>query len=73
MVEEGQPEFIEQAIHTALRKAGCNTQVHGKGLFPRAGEYTSEVMRSAAVTFMREYDRKFVAPADPLETVAAYH
>ena len=72
MVEEGQPEFIEQAIHTALRKADCDTVVQGKGLFPRAGEYTSEVMRAAVVAFMSEHDRKYVAPGDPLETVATY-
>lgn len=70
MVEEGQPEFIEQAIHTALRKAGCGTFVQGKGLFPRAGEYTSQVIRSAVVKFMAEHDRKYVAPEDPLQTVA---
>ena len=31
MVEEGQPEFLEQALATILRRADCNTRLHGKG------------------------------------------
>lgn len=44
VVEEGQPEFIEQAINAILRKADLNAAVAGKDVFPMAGEYTSEVM-----------------------------
>ena len=44
VVEEGQPEFIEQAINAILRKADVNAAVAGKDVFPMAGEYTAEVM-----------------------------
>ncbi|MEN9760397.1 MAG: hypothetical protein RI906_223 [Pseudomonadota bacterium] len=44
IVEEGQPEFIEQEIATLLRRADLNTRLHGKDLLPMAGEYTAEVM-----------------------------
>jgi len=44
MMEEGQPEFIEQTLHTILRRAGVSTALHGKDMLPRAGEYTTLVM-----------------------------
>ena len=45
IVEEGQPEFIEQAINTILRSADIQTRVHGKDVLPMAGEYTGAVLR----------------------------
>ncbi len=44
MVEEGQPNFIEDALHAILRKADIQTRVYGKDVLPMAGEYTGEVM-----------------------------
>ena len=49
VVEEGQPNFIEDALHAILRRAAMNgtasdTRVHGKDMLPMAGEYTGEVM-----------------------------
>ena len=52
MVEEGQPEFIEQAVNAILRKADVNTAVAGKDVFPMAGEYTSEVMLRGIAGFL---------------------
>ena len=49
--EEGQPEFIEQAINTVLRRADINTKLHGKDVFPMGGEYTSEVMLKGLAAF----------------------
>ncbi len=40
MVEEGQPNFIEQNLATILRREGLGTALHGKDLLPPAGEYT---------------------------------
>ena len=34
MVEEGQPEFIEQALNTILRRADVQTKLHGKDMLP---------------------------------------
>jgi indolepyruvate ferredoxin oxidoreductase alpha subunit len=42
IVEEGQPEHIEQAIATILRRRDINTKIHGKGDLPMAGEYTAQ-------------------------------
>jgi indolepyruvate ferredoxin oxidoreductase alpha subunit len=44
VVEEGQPDFLEQAINALLRKADVNTHLSGKDFLPMAGEYKSEVM-----------------------------
>ena len=51
VVEEGQPDFIEQNIHSILHKAGLSTQIHGKDVLPMGGEYTGGVVdnSSAAV------------------------
>ena len=57
MVEEGQPEFIEQALHKILRNADIPAKLHGKDLFPMAGEYTSQVMGAAIGAFIRRWAR----------------
>jgi indolepyruvate ferredoxin oxidoreductase alpha subunit len=44
VVEEGQPEFIEQEIATILRRADVPAKLHGKDLLQLAGEYTAEVL-----------------------------
>ena len=44
VVEEGQPNFIEDALHAVLRRADIQTKVYGKDVLPMAGEYTGEVM-----------------------------
>ncbi|MBL8340714.1 MAG: indolepyruvate ferredoxin oxidoreductase subunit alpha [Rubrivivax sp.] len=41
LVEEGQPNYLEQNIATLLRQAGSTTVLHGKDLLPPAGEYTA--------------------------------
>ena len=54
VVEEGQPNYLEQAIGSLLRRADVDTELHGKGPFPMAGEYTGEVMLRGVDTFLRE-------------------
>jgi len=44
VVEEGQPEFIEQDIATILRRADLQTRLHGKDLLQMAGEYGAEIL-----------------------------
>lgn len=53
MVEEGSPDYIEQALHTALRRADINTRVHGKGMLPPAGEYTIEALTRGLLAFIK--------------------
>ena len=53
VVEEGQPEFIETQLGSYLYRAGSQVKLHGKGLFPMAGEYTGVVMLDAVESFIR--------------------
>jgi indolepyruvate ferredoxin oxidoreductase alpha subunit len=57
IIEEGQPDFIEQAVNTILRRADLQTKVDGKNCLPMAGEYTGGVLRDGI--------RKFVATHRP--------
>jgi indolepyruvate ferredoxin oxidoreductase alpha subunit len=52
MVEEGQPEYIEQALHKVLRTADIPTKIHGKGALPMGGEYTAAVMAAGVRKFL---------------------
>jgi indolepyruvate ferredoxin oxidoreductase, alpha subunit len=57
MVEEGQPNFIEQNIALLLRQAGCTTALHGKDTLPVAGEYTAAELLKGARSFLERYGR----------------
>jgi len=52
VVEEGQPEYLEQAISHALRQAAVPTMLLGKKCLPMAGEYTAEVMLAGLAKFL---------------------
>src|SRR5512143_3961983 len=56
VVEEGQPEFIEQEIMAILRRHDVAAAIHGKDLLAMAGEYTIEVIARglAALAARRE-------------------
>jgi len=53
VVEEGSPDYIEQAINVELRRADIQTKVLGKGPLPQAGEYTSEVLLEGLAAFLQ--------------------
>jgi indolepyruvate ferredoxin oxidoreductase, alpha subunit len=55
IVEEGQPEFIEQAVNTILRRADVQTRIEGKSMLPMAGEYTGGVVRDGVHKFVAHY------------------
>ena len=61
MIEEGQPEFIEQEVNTSLRRVDVQTRVHGKDLLPRVGEYTTTVVLKALVKFFDRYRPELAA------------
>jgi indolepyruvate ferredoxin oxidoreductase alpha subunit len=65
MVEEGQPNFVEQNIATILRQAGSTTALHGKDVLPMAGEYTATEVLKGARAFLERYGRVQPAPAAP--------
>lgn len=55
VIEEGQPEFIEQDIATLLRRADLPTRLHGKDLLMMGGEYTAEVILKGLVSWVEQY------------------
>jgi indolepyruvate ferredoxin oxidoreductase alpha subunit len=55
VIEEGQPEFIEQDIATTLRRRDVQTRLHGKDLLPMAGDYTAEVLVRAIARFLAQH------------------
>jgi indolepyruvate ferredoxin oxidoreductase alpha subunit len=54
VVEEGSPDYVEQAVNVELRRADITTRVLGKGALPRAGEYTSDVLLNGLAGFLAE-------------------
>jgi indolepyruvate ferredoxin oxidoreductase alpha subunit len=78
VVEEGQPNFVEQNLATILRQAGSTTVLHGKDMLPVAGEYTASELLKGARTFCERYERLAPLPVPapvrkviPLKEVAA--
>jgi indolepyruvate ferredoxin oxidoreductase alpha subunit len=67
IVEEGGPDYIEQAVNTILRRADIQTKVHGKDVLPMAGEYTGGVVREGIRKFIAKV-RPDLLPAAPAET-----
>jgi indolepyruvate ferredoxin oxidoreductase, alpha subunit len=52
VIEEGQPEFIEQEILAMLRRLDVDTRVYGKDVLPRVGEYAVDVLARGLATFL---------------------
>jgi indolepyruvate ferredoxin oxidoreductase, alpha subunit len=55
LVEEGQPEYIEQELALLLRRKNINTPLHGKDFVQQAGELGVEVICKALVPFVEAY------------------
>ncbi|MDQ6618657.1 MAG: indolepyruvate ferredoxin oxidoreductase subunit alpha [Pseudomonadota bacterium] len=55
IIEEGQPEFMEQEIATTLRRADMQSLVHGKDMLPMAGEYTIEIIARGIALFCERH------------------
>src|SRR5881227_1858582 len=70
IVEEGQPEYIEQAVNTIFRRADIQTRIEGKGMLPMAGEYTGAVVRDGVKAFIRAYRPDVLSEAPPSNEVA---
>jgi len=55
IVEEGQPEYIEQAACQILRQHDVNTRIVGKGPLPMFGEYSVDVLRKGLGEFLDQW------------------
>ncbi len=66
MVEEGQPDYIEQAINSILRRTNIQTKIVGKDALPMAGEYTGDVVKKGVSAFLEAEDPNRLAAAIPV-------
>src|SRR4029079_10832812 len=66
IIDEGPPDYIEQAVNTILRRADIQTRIHGKDMLPMAGEYTGGVVREGIRKFIAK-PRPDLLPADARE------
>ncbi len=55
VVEEGQPEFIEQAAAQILRKHDVQARLLGKDVLPAMGEYNVDVLRRGLREFIEKW------------------
>ena len=62
IIEEGQPDFIEQALNAMLRKMGSDTRVDGKDVLPMAGEYTAAVVMAGVRAFIERHTPSLLQP-----------
>ncbi|MHC1550288.1 thiamine pyrophosphate-dependent enzyme [Phyllobacterium sp. K27] len=62
VVEEGQPDYIEQALGAILYRTGGSVKLEGKGLLPMAGEYSGDVMLDGIGGFLRQHAGDLLAP-----------
>lgn len=66
MVEEGQPEYLEQALNTVLRRRDINTKVSGKDVLPMGGDYTAQVLMEGIQAFLEKFDPMLLGNRPPL-------
>ncbi|SCU73715.1 Indolepyruvate oxidoreductase subunit IorA [Cupriavidus necator] len=57
VLEEGQPNFIEQNAANILRMAGATAALHGKDLLPLAGEYNTATVLKGLRAFLEKYGK----------------
>jgi indolepyruvate ferredoxin oxidoreductase alpha subunit len=55
VLEEGQPEFIEQEMATYLLRAGASAKLHGKDCMHMAGDYNVEALVRGLVKFLSQH------------------
>src|SRR5262245_4387878 len=71
VLEEGGPDFIEQAIGQILRQADLATKLNGKDVLPMAGEYTPAVVARGLAAFFARHGRPLPALTDWLDQIEA--
>src|SRR5579862_9043865 len=71
IIEEGQPEYIEQAASQILRLRDVAARILGKGVLPMHGEYTVDVLRQGLGAFLEQWAPQLRAapPAGPVQEI----
>ncbi len=71
IVEEGQPDFIEQALNHHARRAKLQATIVGKEVLPMAGEYTGATVLDGVRKFLKEWAPALIAGDDKTGNGAA--
>jgi indolepyruvate ferredoxin oxidoreductase alpha subunit len=71
MIEEGAPEYIEQALNTLLRRRDIQTRIAGKDTLPMGGEYTAPVLAKGIGTFLEAHAPALLGNRPPLPDPSA--
>jgi indolepyruvate ferredoxin oxidoreductase, alpha subunit len=61
IIEEGQPNFIEQNLRSILHEGDLTTKLHGKDMLTMAGEYTGSVLLKGIYAFVERYAPELLA------------
>ena len=69
VVEEGQPNYVEQNLASILRQGGVDTALHGKDMLPVAGEYTAAEVLKGVRAFGERYGRLEPLPPPPRKVI----
>lgn len=65
IVEEGQPEYLEQAINTVLRRRDIQARIHGKDVLPMGGDYTAQVLLGGVGEFLKKTEPRLLGNRPP--------
>ncbi|MGV6876164.1 thiamine pyrophosphate-dependent enzyme [Pseudochelatococcus sp. B33] len=66
MIEEGAPEYIEQSLHTILRRRDIQTHLSGKDVLPIGGEYTAPVLMQGLGAFFEAHAPQLLGNRPPV-------
>jgi indolepyruvate ferredoxin oxidoreductase alpha subunit len=66
MIEEGAPDYLEQAINTLLRRRDLPTKVSGKDVLPMGGEYSPPVLVNGVRAFLRTHCPQLLGNQPPI-------
>jgi indolepyruvate ferredoxin oxidoreductase, alpha subunit len=66
MVEEGAPDYLEQALNTLLRRRDVQTKVAGKDVLPMGGEYTAQAMVKGMRAFLAAHAPELLRNQPPV-------
>ncbi len=57
ILEEGQPNFVEQNVANILRQRNIDIELHGKDMLPMAGEYNTATVLAGLRSFLEHYGK----------------
>jgi indolepyruvate ferredoxin oxidoreductase alpha subunit len=70
MVEEGHPDYLEQAVNTILRRRGIPTVVAGKDVLPMGGDYMPDVLTKGIEAFLAAHQPVLLGNRPPRPSAA---